>query len=153
MLFRFIIVLSCCFALHAQSAVDVIEFDNDKQREQYQKLSEELRCPKCPNQNLVGTDSSIAYDLRREVARLLKEGSTEAEIKTYMVNRYGDFVLYEPPVNRKTYILWWSPLFMLLAGLSIFGFVVFKRSKLINHHPKEVTANNTAMSAKEDSQD
>ncbi len=141
MLIRFVVVFSLCFAFYAHSAVDVIEFDSDKQREQYQKLSEELRCPKCPNQNLVGTDSSIAYDLRREVARLLKEGNTEAEIKTYMVNRYGDFVLYEPPINKKTYILWWSPLFMLLVGLGIFGFVVFNRAKLIkrNEHDNSDT--------------
>lgn len=126
----------------AFGAIDVIEFDDPKQRAQYQKLSEELRCPKCPNQNLVGTDSSIAYDLRREVARLLKEGKTESDIKTYMVNRYGDFVLYEPPVNKKTYILWWSPLAMLILGLGIFTLVVYNRSKMVKSQTQIASENN-----------
>nr|WP_252738474.1 cytochrome c-type biogenesis protein [Saccharophagus degradans] len=113
------------------AAVDVIEFDNDADRKRYQELAAELRCPKCPNQNLVGTDSGIAYDLRREVARLIKEGQTNKQIKVYMVNRYGDFVLYKPPVNNKTLILWWGPGLMLLMGVIVFGVIVLQRRRNI----------------------
>nr|WP_306663233.1 cytochrome c-type biogenesis protein [Saccharophagus degradans] len=113
------------------AAVDVIEFENDADRKRYQELAAELRCPKCPNQNLVGTDSGIAYDLRREVARLIKEGQTNKQIKAYMVNRYGDFVLYKPPVNNKTLILWWGPGLMLLMGVIVFGVIVLQRRRNI----------------------
>lgn len=121
-----LLVCGACWA-----AVDVIEFDNDKDRKRYQELAAELRCPKCPNQNLVGTDSGIAYDLRREVARLIKEGQTNKQIKAYMVNRYGDFVLYKPPVNNKTLILWWGPGLMLLMGIIVFGVIVLQRRRNI----------------------
>ncbi|MDO6421309.1 cytochrome c-type biogenesis protein [Saccharophagus degradans] len=123
------ITLLICTASWA--AVDVIEFENDADRKRYQELAAELRCPKCPNQNLVGTDSGIAYDLRREVARLIKEGQTNKQIKAYMVNRYGDFVLYKPPVNNKTLILWWGPGLMLLMGVIVFGVIVLQRRRNI----------------------
>lgn len=113
------------------AAIDVVEFESETLRKQYQKLTEELRCPKCPNQNLIGTNSPIAYDLRREVARLLKEGQSEAQIKTYMVNRYGEFVLYEPPVDKNTIFLWFSPIIFLGIAFIIFGVVVYKRSRLL----------------------
>lgn len=127
-LFVSLTLLICSFAW---AAVDVIEFDNDDDRKRYQALAAELRCPKCPNQNLVGTDSGIAYDLRREVARLIKEGQTNKQIKAYMVNRYGDFVLYKPPVNNKTLILWWAPGLMLLAGVIVFAVIVMQRRRNI----------------------
>lgn len=128
------IFVACCFILAGASiaAVDVIEFDNDEDRKRYQNLAAELRCPKCPNQNLVGTDSGIAYDLRREVARLVKEGQTNEQIKEYMVNRYGDFVLYKPPVNNKTLVLWWAPIGMLVCGVIVFAVTVLQRRRNVS---------------------
>lgn len=122
-------VVALSVSLNVSSAVDVIEFDNDEDRKRYQDLAAELRCPKCPNQNLVGTDSGIAYDLRREVGRLVKEGQTNEQIKEYMVNRYGDFVLYKPPVNNKTLILWWAPVLMLVFGIIVFCMIVVQRRR------------------------
>ena len=104
------------FSLAAIAAVDVYQFDTEFQRQRYLQLSEELRCPKCQNQNLAGSDSQIAGDLRRELHRLLLEGQTDREIKDYMVARYGDFVLYKPPVQGSTLILWGLPIALLLIG-------------------------------------
>ena len=79
-------VLLMC-SLTSSAVVDIVEFDTESQRHRYMQLSEELRCPKCQNQNLAGSDSQIAGDLRRELHRLLLEGKTDREIKDYMVAR------------------------------------------------------------------
>ncbi len=115
--------------LTASAAIDVHEFDTEAQRERYQDLLRVLRCPLCQNQNLEDSDAVVAVDLRREVARLVKEGQTDEQVKEYMVNRYGDFVLYEPPVQSNTWLLWWSPVFMLAVGLAVFAVIVVNRRK------------------------
>ena len=78
-------------------------------------LSEELRCLVCQNQSLADSNAELAVDLKREVERLMVDGKSDADIKTYLVQRYGDFVLYKPPVQSNTALLWAGP-FMLLAG-------------------------------------
>ena len=115
--------------LIARANVDIQEFSNEAMRAQYQHLVRELRCPKCQNQNLSDSNSTIAIDLRREVARLVNEGNTDEQIKQYMGNRYGDFVLYMPPVQDNTLMLWWSPVIMLVLGGMIFIVIVLGRRK------------------------
>lgn len=105
--------------LLAQAVVETWEFDSDSQRQRYQQLIEELRCPKCQNQNLAGSDAEISADLRRELYRLLQDGRSDQEIIEFMVSRYGEFVLYRPPLDRKTAILWLAPWLMLLVGVVI----------------------------------
>ncbi len=78
-------------------------------------ISEELRCLVCQNESLAGSRADLALDLRRELRTLIKDGKTDAEIKEFMVSRYGDFVLYRPPVKPITYVLWFGP-FLLLIG-------------------------------------
>ena len=131
-------VISLCFvatllsiSLTSLAAIESQSFDDDSMRERYQDLIHELRCPKCQNQNLSGSDSQIAQDLRNEVARLIREGNSDQDVKQYMVNRYGDFVLYMPPWQDNTIALWAGPLLMLLVGFGIFLFIVLRlRSKL-----------------------
>lgn len=113
-------------SLSAQAVVDLYEFDDPALRERYLVLVDELRCPKCQNQNLAGSDSPIASDLRRELHRLLQEGQDDVEIKDYMVARYGDYVLYRPRLNAKTLLLWGGPLGLLFLGL-IVAFWIFRR--------------------------
>lgn len=101
----------------AQAAIDVFEFDDEAQRARYQTFIDEMRCPKCQNQNLSGSDSPIAADLRRELHRLLQEGYSDEQIVDFMVARYGDFILYKPRIQSSTYLLWLAPLGLLLLAL------------------------------------
>jgi cytochrome c-type biogenesis protein CcmH len=82
-------------------------------------ISEELRCLVCQNEALSSSHAELAEDLRREVRKLIRENKTDAEIKTYLVERYGDFVLYKPPLKPLTWPLWFGP--FILFGLALFG--------------------------------
>ena len=94
----------------------MVEFSDPSYRARYQQLITELRCPKCQNQNLADSNSPISLDLRNEVQRLLEDGLSNQEIETYLTNRYSAFILYRPEVNKNTYLLWISPLIVLLVG-------------------------------------
>jgi cytochrome c-type biogenesis protein CcmH len=104
----------------AASPVDVYEFADAEQEERYRALLDEFRCPKCLNTNLSGSDAPIAQDLRRTVHRLLvREGMSDAEIRGFLQERYGDFVLYDPPFKPATWILWIGPVVFGIAGLLV----------------------------------
>ncbi|MEN9805761.1 MAG: hypothetical protein RL756_269 [Pseudomonadota bacterium] len=110
-------------ALVAAPRFDVFEFENPELEKRYQALIAELRCPKCLNTNLAGSDAPIAQDLRRTVHRLLiEEDMSDAEIRAWLQERYGDFVLYDPPFRPDTWVLWLAP-----AGFLIAGFLVLAR--------------------------
>jgi cytochrome c-type biogenesis protein CcmH len=117
-------------SLVAYSAIDIYEFETESQRHRYHVLVDELRCPKCQNQNLAGSNSEIATDLRRELHRLLVEGKTDREIKDFMVARYGDFVLYRPPLQTSTLMLWSLPLLLLLIGALTAIMIVRQRRRV-----------------------
>ncbi|MDD5028975.1 MAG: cytochrome c-type biogenesis protein CcmH [Rhodoferax sp.] len=80
-------------------------------------IAEDLRCLVCQNESLAGSRADLANDLRREVRLLIKSGKSDSEIKEFLVNRYGDFVLYQPPVKPTTWLLWFGPLLLLLGAL------------------------------------
>ncbi|MEI7531332.1 MAG: cytochrome c-type biogenesis protein [Betaproteobacteria bacterium] len=80
-------------------------------------ISEEMRCLVCQNESLAGSRSELAQDLRRELRELIKQGKSDAEIKEFMVSRYGDFVLYRPPVKATTWLLWIGPFILLIFGI------------------------------------
>lgn len=90
-------------------------------------ISEEMRCLVCQNESLAGSRSELANDLRREIRILISEGKTDDQIRSFMVDRYGDFVLYRPPVKPITWILWIGPFVALLAG--IVGLMVYLRRR------------------------
>lgn len=123
----FLLILT---AAGAFGAIDVHDFEDAATRERYQHLIAELRCPKCQNQSLSGSDAPIAQDLRRELARMLDEGRSDAEIVDFMVQRYGDFVLYRPPLKPETLVLWGAPLAMLLAGAGVVISLVRRQRRL-----------------------
>ncbi|MBK6286139.1 MAG: cytochrome c-type biogenesis protein CcmH [Gammaproteobacteria bacterium] len=112
-------VLLLVIAGFVHAAIDAYDFDSEEQRQRYLEFTRELRCPKCQNQNLADSNAPIAADLRRELHRLLVEGRTDPEIVDFMVSRYGDYVLYNPPVERRTWLLWLAPLAMLGGGLMV----------------------------------
>jgi cytochrome c-type biogenesis protein CcmH len=111
----------------AHAAIDPYEFDSEAQRERYRHFIEEMRCPKCQNQNLAGSDAPIATDLRRELHRLLQEGRSDTEIIDFMVARYGTFILYDPPFDKKTALLWLAPIAFLGIGVLVLLRVVRRR--------------------------
>ena len=90
----------------------------------YNSLIEELRCPKCQNQNLAGSDSMIAQDLRREVRIMLEAGRSDREIKDFLVARYGDFVLYSPPMSGVTLWVWVVPILFFGLGMVVMVLVI-----------------------------
>ncbi len=114
-------------SLAASAAIEVHQFANDTERERYQSLIDEMRCPKCQNQNLSGSDSPIAEDLRREIYHQIKAGKADKEIVDYMVARYGEFILYKPLMSAKNLFLWVSPVILLLIGGLVLALVVRKR--------------------------
>lgn len=115
----------------AHAVVELYEFDDEVTKKRYQSFTEELRCPKCQNQNLAGSDSAIAGDLRRELYRLLMAGQSDKEITDFMVNRYGDFVLYRPPLKENTLLLWGLPLVLLLIGALIVVLMLVRKKSAV----------------------
>jgi len=106
----------------AASTVDTFSFESVELEARYRGLIAEIRCPKCQNVNIAGSDAPIAKDLRVTVHRLLGDGLSDAEILDFLQARYGDFVLYDPPVRANTLLLWLLPLCgFLIAGAVIFG--------------------------------
>jgi cytochrome c-type biogenesis protein CcmH len=106
---------------HAQ---DPLEFDNPQQADRFNALTSELRCLVCQNQTLADSDAALAQDLRREVYDMIQEGKSDQEIKTFLVERYGDFVLYRPPLGENTLLLWFMPLLLLVAGGAVLFFLI-----------------------------
>ncbi|WP_376696840.1 cytochrome c-type biogenesis protein [Wenzhouxiangella sp. EGI_FJ10305] len=109
------------------SAIEPYDFESELQRQRFKALVEELRCTVCQNQSLADSDAPLATDLRDEVFRMLQDNRSDQEIRNFMVERYGDYVLYRPPLAGHTLLLWGGPLALLLVGLVTAGFVIRKR--------------------------
>jgi Uncharacterized protein involved in biosynthesis of c-type cytochromes len=103
----------------ADDSKEVYPFEDVVQEERFLSLLNELRCPKCQGSNLSGSNAPIAIDLKREVYRLVKLGKTEKEVKNYLVDRYGNFIVYDPPFETDTYALWLAPLLLFLVTMSV----------------------------------
>jgi len=116
-------VLLALVSVSVLAVEDNYGFDDPEQRVLFLKLTAELRCPMCQNQNIADSDAMIAHDMRRKVYTLLKQGKSEEEIITYMKDRYGDFVYYKPPVTAATIWLWALP----LAFIFVVLFLVMRR--------------------------
>ena len=105
------------------SQIDTFQFADDVEKRRYWALIEEFRCPKCLNTNLAGSDAPIAQDLRKTVYRLVAiDGMSDQEVRDYLQARYGDFVLYDPPFNTRTWYIWLVPI-----GLSLLALFVLYR--------------------------
>ena len=109
--------------------VDTFEFNNVQDRTRAVELAKSLRCPQCQNQNLVESNSPIAYDLRIEVYNMVNEGKTNEQIVEVMTSRFGHFVLYKPPFQWTTLLLWGLPLILLLAALLLMWNYLARRAK------------------------
>lgn len=105
------------------AGIEVYQFDNPAKEKTFRNLTAELRCLVCQNQNLADSDAELAVDLRNEVYKMVNDGSSQQDIVDFMVARYGDFVLYRPPVKANTAVLWVGPFIVLIVALvAIVGF-------------------------------
>ncbi|MBJ9975390.1 cytochrome c-type biogenesis protein CcmH [Pseudomonas sp. S75] len=111
----------------ARAAIDTYQFRDEAERERYQQLTRELRCPKCQNQDIADSNAPIAADLRREIFRMLGENRSNQQIIDFMVERYGDFVRYKPALGARTWLLWFGPGVLLAAGLVVIALIVRRR--------------------------
>lgn len=117
-----VLMFFCLLTLQVQAgprgeARPPIVFENPQVEQDYLELAEELRCLVCQNQNLIDSNAELADDLRREVAKMLKQGKNKQQVTDFMVERYGDFVLYNPPVKPQTWLLWGGPFVLMFWGL------------------------------------
>ena len=131
-LFAILLLLGCTM-LQAQVQVnqEPLVFDSLEQQQRFNEMTEELRCLVCQNQNLADSDAPLAHDLRDEIYKMMKAGHSNDQIKQFLIERYGDFVLYRPPVQGNTLVLWLGPALLLLGGLAVVIFSVRKRAQLI----------------------
>ena len=128
---RFVIAVSVCFGAWATSnawaVIETYEFASPDLERRYHALSQELRCPKCQNQNIADSNAPIARDLRVVLYEQLEAGATDDEILAFMVARYGEFVRYRPGVDRNTVLLWTAP--GLLLGVGALGLLMHFRRR------------------------
>ena len=132
-----IVILLASASLPAQIQVnqEPLVFDSPGQQERFNELTEELRCLVCQNQNLADSDAPLAHDLRDEIYKMMQAGRSNDEIKSFLVERYGDFVLYRPPVKGNTLVLWLAPALLLIGGAAFVGLSVRRRNRLLANLP------------------
>ena len=138
-----VLTLTLSVSVLAQSASvqEPLVFESQQQEDRFNQLTLELRCTVCQNQNLADSDAQLAHDLRAKVHEMLMAGNTDEEIKQYMVDRYGDFVLYRPPVQQNTYLLWVGPFVILLIGAIVLRANIKKRTALLESSKGEGPGN------------
>ena len=113
----------------AWSADEPLAFENSAQEARYYELTRELRCLVCQNQDLADSNAPLAHDLRKEIFKMMQAGKSDEQIKTFLVDRYGDFVLYRPPLKGNTIALWLLPAVLLLTGAVIVLLAVRRQSR------------------------
>lgn len=123
--------------------VDTYEFKNVDNQKRALDLAHSLRCPQCQNQNLIDSNSPVAQDLRLEVYQMVDAGKGDAEIIEFMTSRYGEFVLYKPRMESKTYLLWLGPIALLLFGLMI-GFIFVRKQRISGAVEQELSVEDQA---------
>ena len=113
---RTLLVLLALLLGQTAAALEPVDYRSAAEEQRFKALTAELRCVMCQNQSIADSNAPIAHDLRREVLALMREGRSDDEIKQYLVERYTDFVLYEPPMRGGNWLLWIGPFLILLAG-------------------------------------
>jgi cytochrome c-type biogenesis protein CcmH len=128
-----LVVLTAPFAAGAREAPPVGQDPVIEHR--MMALAEELRCLVCQNQTLADSHADLAVDLRQEIRELMQKGQSDEEVKRYLVARYGDFVLYRPPLRATTWLLWFGPAVLLVGGLATLYLVLLRRRRLLAAEP------------------
>jgi cytochrome c-type biogenesis protein CcmH len=115
--------------LATAQAIQPLPFRDHAEEVRFQHLSAELRCPMCQNETLADSNAPIAHDLRRQVFEMIQAGKSDDEIKAFLVDRYSQFVLYKPPVEPSTWLLWFGPLVLLAIGGIVVAVQVRRRAR------------------------
>lgn len=125
----FLLAAVCCLAGPVRAAETAASSDPVTEA-QVMKISAELRCLVCQNQTIADSNAELALDLRSQVREMVKRGETQAQIVDYMTARYGDFVLYRPPVKGTTALLWFGPAVLLVLGVGTLILILRRRARM-----------------------
>ncbi|HMM56161.1 MAG: cytochrome c-type biogenesis protein CcmH [Proteobacteria bacterium] len=115
--------------MHAALAIDPLPFKDRAEEVRFQNLTRQLRCLVCQNQDLADSDADLAKDLRRQVFEMMQSGKSDDQIKQYLVSRYNDFVLYDPPMHAGTWLLWFGPFAFVLIGAGVLWKILRSRAR------------------------
>jgi cytochrome c-type biogenesis protein CcmH len=128
---KVLLILMLFTLSHSIYAIDKkpTEFDNPEQEQRYQVLINELRCVVCQNQSVGDSNAELAQDIRELVHKKISAGESNQQITDFMVERYGEFVLYNPPLNTKNYVLWYGPLVLLLLAFLMLVYFIRRHAK------------------------
>ncbi|MTI13785.1 cytochrome c-type biogenesis protein CcmH [Sansalvadorimonas verongulae] len=118
--------MSLLFSVMVLAAIDTFTFTDQDTQDRFKVLTEELRCPKCDGQSIAGSNAPIANDLRSIVYQKLESGESDQQIVDFMVDRYGEFVLYRPKTTGKTQWLWYGPIAFGVIGVLVLGTIVLR---------------------------
>ena len=130
--FHIIIPLTFFFTFSsiAEYSDEILIFESNENRDLYYSLIGELRCPKCQNQNLLDSNSPLAIDLKNQLYVLINDDYKKDQIKEYMRSRYGDYILYNPPLNKQTLILWFLPLIIFIFAIILLISKIIKNNRI-----------------------
>ncbi|MEC4728795.1 heme lyase NrfEFG subunit NrfF [Shewanella sp. D64] len=129
-----LVMISGVFA----TPVDTYEFKSVDNQKRALELAHSLRCPQCQNQNLIDSNSPVAQDLRLEVYQMVDAGKDDDEVIEFMTSRYGEFVLYKPRMEAKTFALWLGPVALLIFGLLV-GFIFIRKQRITELDDQEIS--------------
>ena len=135
--FRRLLLLLGAVACVGASAIDGFDLPDAQTAARYQRLIGEFRCPKCLNESLASSGAPIAVDLRRTVRRLLADGASDDAVRAHLRDRYGDFVLYDPPLRPVTWLLWFSPPLLALALAAVLVRNARRRPAMVTEDERE----------------
>ncbi|WP_164716920.1 cytochrome c-type biogenesis protein CcmH [Cedecea lapagei] len=124
------LLIGMLFSFHAAATIDTYTFKDEAQEQQFRQLTEALRCPKCQNNSIADSNSMIASDMKLKVYELMQQGKSKQQIVDYMVERYGHFVTYEPPLTPATVILWALPVLFIVGGAGVIVMRSRRRQKI-----------------------
>jgi cytochrome c-type biogenesis protein CcmH len=125
-----LLLAAFCGQAQIQVNQEPLVFESAEQEARFNQLTAELRCLVCQNQNLADSDAPLAHDLRDEIYKMMMSGQSNEQIKNFLVERYGDFVLYKPPLKSNTVVLWALPIALLLIGALVVFLVVRRHNQL-----------------------
>jgi cytochrome c-type biogenesis protein CcmH len=133
-----LVIVAALLSTQLALAIDTAPaFSDPAQQARYERIIHQLRCLQCRSESIADSGVTLAADLRRQVREMMAAGKTDDEIYQHMVDRYGDYVLYNPPLTARTLALWGGPILLLVVGAGIAVFVIFRKSKLPDTDPAD----------------
>ncbi|HKU15690.1 MAG TPA: cytochrome c-type biogenesis protein [Steroidobacteraceae bacterium] len=131
-------VLAGLLCMQLAFAIDTAPaFSDQAQQQRYERVIRELRCLQCRSETIADSNATLAADLRRQVREMMAAGKSDQEIFQHMVDRYGDYVLYKPPLVARTLLLWGAPILLLVGGGAVAAFVIARKSRLPDTDPAD----------------